>query len=276
VNLLRSLAIVVVVAAVAVTAMLLVRRRAPAGSWFSDGDRAAGVFGVLATGFSVLLGFIIFLAFTAYDDTRAGAETEASVVAQMVQTAQLMPGGSAQELTGQLICYGRSVVGTEWDAVARGEQQDSVNPWGARMYQTVAPLQPTTYSEQSAYDRWMQQSLDRQQARNDRVHTADGIIPTPLWIGLYLICAVIFCFLLLFADSSEGAVTQAVLMGSVTVVITVLMLLLGFFDDPHQEGVGGLEPTAMQRSLRLLDAQLATVGVTVDPPCDARGTATDR
>ena len=31
-----------------------------------------GVFGVLATGFSVLLGFIIFLAFQAYDDTRAG------------------------------------------------------------------------------------------------------------------------------------------------------------------------------------------------------------
>ena len=117
--------------AVAVTAMLLVRRRAPEGSYFQDGDRAAGVFGVLATGFSVLLGFIIFLSFQAYDDTRAGAETEATVVAQMVTTAQLMPGGSSQELTGELICYGRSVVGTEWDAVAAGRLQDSINPWGA-------------------------------------------------------------------------------------------------------------------------------------------------
>ena len=39
----------------------------PGGSYFSDGDRASGVFGVPATGFSVLLGFIIFLAFSSDD-----------------------------------------------------------------------------------------------------------------------------------------------------------------------------------------------------------------
>ena len=61
-----------------VAAMLAVRRRAPAGSYFQDGDRASGVFGVLATGFSVLLGFIIFLAFESYDSSRTGAETEAT------------------------------------------------------------------------------------------------------------------------------------------------------------------------------------------------------
>jgi FtsH-binding integral membrane protein len=272
-NLLRSLLVVVGVTGAAVGAMLLVRRRAPEGSRFRDGDRAAGVFGVLATGFSVLLGFIIFLAFQAYDDTRAGAETEATVLAQMVQTAQLMPGGSSTELTGELICYGRSVVGTEWAAVAAGRLQDSVNPWGARMFTTVAALEPSTNSEQSAYDRWMQQTADRQQARNDRVHTAQGIIPTPLWVALYLICLVIFGFLLLFADSAEGALTQSVLMGSVALVITVLMLLLGFFDNPHGDGIGAVQPTAMQRTLRIIDTQLETIGVTVTPPCDERGTA---
>ena len=39
--------------------MLAVRRKAPEGSYFADSDRAAGIFGVLATGFSVLLGFLI-------------------------------------------------------------------------------------------------------------------------------------------------------------------------------------------------------------------------
>jgi len=273
VNLLRSALVVAGVTGVAVAAMLLVRRRAPAGSWFQDGDRAAGVFGVLATGFSVLLGFIIFLSFQAYDDTRAGAEGEAATVAQMVQTAQLMPAGSSEELTGELICYGRSVVGTEWDAVASGRAEDSLNPWGAKMFTTVAALQPKTPTEQSAYDRWMAQTADRQTSRNDRVHTAEGIIPTPLWIALYVICGVIFCYLLFFADSAEGAWTQGVLMGSVAVVISVLMLLLGFFDNPHGEGVGQLKPTAMERSLRIIHSQVAALGITADPPCDALGNA---
>ena len=62
--------------------------RRPEGSRFRDGDRASGVFGVLATGFSVLLGFIVFLAFASYDQSRAGAEAEALVLAQQVQTAE--------------------------------------------------------------------------------------------------------------------------------------------------------------------------------------------
>ena len=75
--------------------MLLVRRRAPEGSFFADGDRAAGVFGVLATGFAVLIGFVVFLAFESYDTSRSGAESEARIVAQQLETAQFLPRPSA-------------------------------------------------------------------------------------------------------------------------------------------------------------------------------------
>ena len=84
--------IVVVVTASAVGALLFVRsRNAPDGGYFHDGDRASGVFGVLATGFSVLLGFIVFLAFESYDNARSGAEAEATILAQQFQTASFMP-----------------------------------------------------------------------------------------------------------------------------------------------------------------------------------------
>src|SRR4051795_7402902 len=86
---------------VAVAALLLVRRRAPDGSFFADGDRAAGVFGVLATGFSVLLGLIVFLAFTSYDQSRSGAETEALLIAQQYETAPFFPGAAGERAGGQ-------------------------------------------------------------------------------------------------------------------------------------------------------------------------------
>src|SRR5262245_18784771 len=251
--------------------MLLVRRRAPEGSRFQDGDRASGVFGVLATGFSVLLGFIIFLAFSSYDASRAGAEDEATIVAQQVQTAQFLPAPADQDLTGELTCYARYVAGPEWDALASGKLGDSINPWGVRMFRTISAVDPRTDTEQSGYDRWMDQTQDREQARVARIHGAEGIIPSPLWIALFVISAVIFAFMLFFADSAESALTQGMLMGSVTVVITILLLLLMFFDHPHGSGVGRLQPVAMERTLRLIDIEAQAAGITVNAPCDDDG-----
>jgi hypothetical protein len=88
---------------------------------------------------------------------------------------------------------------------------------------------------------------------------------------LFFIAAVIFVYMLFFADSGEGPVTQAVLMGSVVSVIATLLLLLNALDHPFNRGVGGLDPVAMERSLRLVDEALGAVGVDVPVPCDLEG-----
>jgi uncharacterized membrane protein len=119
----------------------------------------------------------------------------------------------------------------------------------------------------------MDQTTDRENARIARVHGAEGIIPGPLWLVLFVISGVIFGYLLFFADPAEGAVTQGMLMGSVTVVITLLLMLLMFFNHPHGGGVGRLQPTAMERTIRLIDVQVELAGITVTPPCDGRGNA---
>ena len=77
------------------------------------------------------------------------------------------------------------------------------------------------------------------------------MIPLSLWIVMLFAAGVIFVFLLFFADPSEGAVTQGVLIGSVASVIAAMLLLLGFLDNPYREGPGSLQPVAMERiSLR--------------------------
>src|SRR4051794_41360588 len=114
--------VVVAAAALAIAALLLVRRRAPEGSYFNDGDRASGFFGVLATGFAVLLGLVVVLAFTSYDESRTGAETEALTVAQQYEVAHLLPPAGGRRLAAELICYARSVVHVEWPRMQHGTQ----------------------------------------------------------------------------------------------------------------------------------------------------------
>src|SRR5258705_1032462 len=106
--------VVVGVTAVTVSIMLLVRRRAPVGSYFADGDRASGVFGVLATGFAVLIGFVVFLAFESFDTSRSGAEAEARTVVQQFETVQFLPVAVRAQLSGDLVCYARTVIHQEW------------------------------------------------------------------------------------------------------------------------------------------------------------------
>jgi hypothetical protein len=274
VNLVWAVLITAAAAAVAVAAMLFVRRGAPEGGYFADGDRAAGVFGVLATGFSVLLGFIVFLAFTSYDQSRTGAETEALTVVQQVETAQFFPASISGQLTGELVCYGRSVVNDEWPRMRAGTLGDSLNPWGVELFRTLKTFEPKTASEQSAYDKWLEQTSTREEGRLDRVHGAAGVIPTSLWIVLFFIAAVIFVYTLFFADSGERAVVQGLLMGSVVSVIVTLLLLLQALNNPFHSGVGGLNPIAMSRSLRLVDQVLPKLDAKVRIPCNREGVRT--
>ena len=263
--------IIVLVGAVAVGAMLLVRRRAPEGSYFEDGDRAAGVFGILATGFAVLLGFVVFLAFESFDTSRSGAEEEAQLIQQQFETAQLMPPAVRDVFSGQLVCYARTVVHQEWPSMESGTLTDGYNPWTVAMFRTLKTVEPRTASEQAAYAKWLDQRTDRESARADRTHGAEGVIPTPLWIVLFLSAGIIGVFMLFFADSAERAIVQATMMGSVAVVITSTLLLLWFLNNPYHSGVGGLRPFAMERTAARLERDTGIAAGRFRIPCDARG-----
>ncbi len=139
------------------------------------------------------------------------------------------------------------------------------------MFRTIGAFQPRTSSEETAYAKWLDQTSDRERARIDRLHGAVGVIPLPLWIVLIFLSVVIFIYMLFFADSAERAVTQALLMGAVASVVVALLLLIRFLDHPLTEGVGGVRPVAMERTLGVIDQALAAVGKEVELPCDDAG-----
>ena len=178
-----------------------------------------------------------------------------------------------RRLAAQLVCYARSVVFQEWPRMERGSQPEGLNPWGAELFRTLRGIDPQTPSEQAAYAKWLDQRLDRESARSDRVHGAGGVIPTPLWIILFLTAAVIAAFMLLFADSGERAFVQASLMGTVVLVMSSTLLLIVTLDSPYRSGLGQLQPTAMTRTLRLLEQERGIAGDTTAFPCDAAGIA---
>ena len=98
-------------------------------------------------------------------------------------------------------------------------------------------------------------------------------MPTPLWVALFFISAIVMAFLFGFADSGERAWVQALFMGGVVAVVVTMLLLLRFLDDPIHDGIGGLQPVAMERSVQIIDQALELIDpITI--PCDAAGVPT--
>jgi Protein of unknown function (DUF4239) len=231
------------------------------------------VFGVLATGFAIFAGFVVFLAFTSYDQSRSGAEQEALIVVQQYENAQFLPASARSRLGGELVCYGRYVVHEEWPAMESGDAGDTINPWSFALFRTFQPLEPTTAAQEAAYGKWLDQTSDREEARRDRVHGASGIIPTSVWLVLFLTASVVFAYMLFFADSGERARSQAMLIGSATTVLVVTLLAISALDNPYGEAIGSVEPVAMERSLVVLDEIRTELGSTEVLPCDEQGVA---
>lgn len=271
-HLVWALLILAIAIGAAIAALLFVRRRAPAGSYFSDGDRASGVFGVLATGFAIFAGFVLFLAFTTYDETRSGAESEALAVMQQYETALFFPPATRDRMTTELVCYGRHVVHQEWPKLEDGSLQNTINPWAVELFTSLRMTVPKTAPEQSAYDKWLDQTSDREAARRDRIHGAAGIIPASIWVALLFMAAIVFAYMLFFADSAERARSQAMLIGSATAVLAATLLAIVALDHPYR-GIGAIRPAAMERSLQTLDRARAVVQDDAPLPCDAKGRA---
>jgi amino acid transporter len=267
-----SVLILLAVTGVAVAAMLFARKRAPEGSHFADGDRAAGVFGVLATGFALLSGFVVFLAFESYDTARSGASAEARIVAHQFETVQLLPSPGREQLAGELVCYARDVVHHEWPKMRSGDLADAPNRWGLALFRSLRSTTPVSATQQAAFSKYLDERSDREDARADRAHGAQGVIPVPVWIVLFVSALILVVFMLFFADPAESAVVQATMMGGVVVLVTSLLLLLAFLDDPYSGDIGALQPTAMENTLKVMRLDGRVVGAhAIAAPCDASG-----
>ena len=96
-------------------------------------------------------------------------------------------------------------------------------------------------------------------------------MPTPLWFALGFLSLIVVGFIFAFADSGERALLQGLYMGSVVALITSMLLLLSFLDDPFQPGIGGLQPTAMERTVDIVDEALLAIDADITMPCDDVG-----
>jgi hypothetical protein len=267
-----AVALIAFAIAVTVTLMLLVRRfAAPAGGFFTDPDRAAGVFGVTGTGFAVLLAFVIFLSFSSYDRAREKASVEAVAITQLFRTAKLFSPDDRRQLHGELICYARAVVRDEWNTMRDGRESPLVDDWLLRIERTIDGIQPHGDAQRVAYDHWFEQAAERREGRRGRLAEGEPLVPSLVWLALFLGGALIITYMCFYADPAEPVFVQALMMGAVTTMVVAGMLVVRFLDRPYENTSGSIKPAAMTMTLRRMEDESRGSDIRAARLCDERG-----
>jgi hypothetical protein len=243
-----GLVIGILVLAVALALGGLVLARRTEGGWWKDPGRAAGVLGAARGPFAVILAFVIFIAFQGFNDARHNADQEAAATRRLFKEADLLAGLVRPQVQSNLICYARGVIHLDWPAMRDGTSSREVDDTAALLDDQLHIVH-SNGSAGPAIDAIFADASVRDEARADRVAEAEGEIPGPVWIVLILGAIGVLTYVILFADAGERFVSQAVMVGSITVVMVGGLILVWFLSHPYRDQMGSIKPASMERTL---------------------------
>src|SRR5215204_2828125 len=245
------LAVLVIFGAAAVSAagMLIVRRRAPAGTYFKDPIPAGAVYTVVGTAYMVIVAFVFFVAFESYAGAKSDAEEEATATLAMFHAAFPFGATGRARLQGQVICYAQEVISDEWPAMREGTTSPVVDARVTGLEESAAAIALEGAKQQAAYDHWFTLNEERRKGRQGRIAQASGLVPPVLWLILIVGAVVVVAAVGFFADTREGRVAQAAMIAGVAVIVASGLVLVRFLDRPYEDKSGSIKPTAMTRTL---------------------------
>jgi hypothetical protein len=247
--------IILGVAALSAAGIPLVRRRAPAGTFFKDPIPGGAVYTVAGTAYMVIVAFVFFIAFESYGGAKADAEEEATATLAMFHAAGPFGSASGAELQGQMICYAREVISHGWPAMQEGGGSSVVDARVSAMEESAEQIPVNDAKQAAAFEHWFALNEERRQGRQGRIGEAEGLVPPVVWLILIIGAVVVIASVALFADREEAAVPQAAMAAGVAIIVVSGLVLVRFLDKPYEDKSGSIQPTAMERSLVLMERE---------------------
>lgn len=254
------IALLLVANMAAVGALMLLRRFGPRDGWFRDAQHAAGAFTVTGTIYAVLVGFVFLLAFGSYSAARESSQDEARAAVSLFHVAERFPPDVRDEIQGDVVCYARAVVGSEWGTMADERPSAEVDQWETQLSRDFDAFEPTTQVESDALQSWFGDADLLREARQGRLTEAPRFIPVTIWVLLLVTGAAVIGFSLLLSDSRERRSAQVAMVIAVTTAVTASLLIVNFLDRPYGDHEGAIEPEAMSSALAAVRRDLIAHG----------------
>ena len=201
--------------------------------------------------YGLLLGLLVVFAVGHFSDVRHESQQEASSLVALHDTVSVYPPETRDPVQHDVLCYMRSIVDDEWPSMERARHVEAPRTLasGDRLRADILNLPSGDPRQGSAYGHANTLIADAGQSRQRLLFFTEPEIPTALWVVIYVGAFLVILLLAVhYATRPAGRVSA---LGSVIVLMTVVVGVLGMLDQPF--GVGAhVQPNQTRQAVDLL------------------------
>jgi hypothetical protein len=219
-----------------------VRRMVPADRLIPHHDVAGFLVSIVGLLYAVVLAFLVAASWTTFDSAQRNADGEASDVAEIFSTAEILPAPARSAVRSTMADYAFEVRDREWAMLATGVQDERARDLLLKAFGEAALARNTpTTSVPDALERGLEQQVvlsnlrDLSQARRERILDSQRHIPGELYLALILGWVVVTAFVFLFGVT--GRRLQLTMTALLTAMIGLLFAVIVEFDLPYSHGI---------------------------------------
>jgi hypothetical protein len=185
---------------------------------------------VLGTTYAVVLGFMLYTAWTEYGAAELNVNLEASSLRNLYRVAQALP----QPQSGQLVAltrdYADSVIQQDWPTMGRGLVPEASHEINEKLWKTLMSVKVSSASESVTLDHAMTELTALTNHRRTRLLQCVSRLPGVFW-GVLLIGFILTLISAAIFGSSKARV-HAYMVFSITLLVTLVMLAIADVDRP--------------------------------------------
>jgi len=217
----------------AITGLLIVRKRVSTGSLSRHHEVAGYMLSIVATLYSVLLGLIVVDTQSKYQQAKAMSQQEADSCLDMFHLSYSLPLSTRKELHDELQDYLKVLVDEEWGSTTKDGSFNEVASGAFRkIWFTLNDFDPKTNKDQSAYEKILDVMQNLTDGRRYRLQLYRSAMPPVMW-GV-LITGGVLTILFTYLFEVEDAKAQILMTALVALALSLNVLLVALFSNPYK------------------------------------------
>lgn len=204
----------------------------PIRSRHTENDLVGWQLTVLGTIYAVVLGFMLFTAWTKFGDAELNLDLEANALRNIFRLAEGLPQPQQARIEMLSREYVDAVLNQDWPLMARGQVPETSHEINEQMWRTLMSIKTAAPSELIAEDHALSELSSLTMHRRTRLLQCESQLPTVFW-GVLVIGGVL-TLVVASTFTSAKAKLHRFMVFSIALLVTLVLLAIADVNRPFR------------------------------------------